>query len=71
MQGMNKQILTVIVTNEIGVVSHRRVTLQAYHVGVVHIEIHDTCLGLEKFSCKSAYNFVSIQRSPMLISSSS
>lgn len=52
MQGMNKQIPTVIVTNEIGVVSHRRVTLQTYYVGVVHIEIHYACLGLEKFSCK-------------------
>lgn len=52
MQGMNKQILTVIVADEIGVVSHRRVTLQTYHVGVVHIEIHYTCLYLEKFSCK-------------------
>ena len=49
---MNKQIPTVIVTNEIGVVSHRRVTLQTYYVGVVHIEIHYACLGLEKFSCK-------------------
>ena len=50
---MHKQVLSVIVADRIGMICHCRISLQGDNIGVVHIEIHNRCFGLEKFRCES------------------
>ena len=56
-QGVYKQVLAVVAAHGIGIVCHRRISLQPNQVSVVHVEIHHVRTHSEEFGSKIGVQF--------------